>query len=273
LAPSIMVLAVMRIPIAALVICLVCPVFAADAPPEVEQALRARITGFNQLRLDHKFRQSEDFVAEDSKDYYYESRKPDLKAFKIEKIVFAPDFQTAVVTIHGKAEILIPPGVPLMTDGPYTDHWKLENGKWCWYIDRSTFFDTPFGHSAPRISGNSDAPPTDPTVALALSTAAAMAAHGALQADRAQIVLDANHPKPEIITLKNILPGSLTLKLMTQSSALKVSIARPDLGPTESTAVAVTAVEGSSERPVALVFKAEPLNQTISIAITWAAGQ
>lgn len=249
--------------------------YAADAPPEVEQALRARVTEFNQLRIERKWRASEAFVAEDSKDFYYESKKPDLKAVKIEKIVFAPDFQSAIVTIHGKAEVSMPPvGIPLLSEGSYADHWKLEDGKWCWYLDKSTVMETPFGRSAPGVSGRtpSDAPP-DPTIAKSLGTAAAMAAHGALQATPQQIALDASHPKPEVITLKNILPGPVTLKAVTQSPGLRVSIAKPNLGPTESTEVTVTPVEGGSERPVALVISAQPMNQAISIPITWASAR
>jgi hypothetical protein len=241
------------------------------APPAAERALRARVTQFNQLRVERKFRQSEGFVAEESKDFYYESKKADLKAFRIDKIEFAPDLKTAVVTIHGKAEVMIPPGVPVVSESSYTDHWKLENGKWCWYLDKSQPLEGPFGRSAPHVFDGS-APP-DPTIAKALSTAASMGSNGAVQADRQQIALDASHPKSEVITLKNILPGQVTLKLVTESPALKVSIAKPGLGPAESTEVTVTPVEGSRDRPAALVFSAQPLNQRISIAITWVAGQ
>jgi len=260
----------MRIPFVALVALSGLPLLSAP-PPAVEQALRARITQFNQLRVEHKFRQSEEFVAEESKDYYYESKKADLKAFRIEKIEFAPDFKTAVVTIRGKAEVMMPPAVPILSEGQYTDHWKLENGKWCWYLDKSQPLEGPFGRSAPHVFDGS-APP-DPTIAKALGTAALMGSNGAIQADRLQIALDPSHPKAEVLNLKNILPGQVSLKLMTESPALKVSIAKPVLGSTESTEVLVTPIEGSKDRPAAIVFSAQPINQTISIAITWAAGK
>ena len=37
---------------------------------------------FLQLEVDKKYRQAETFVAEDTKDYYYDNGKPEINAFR-----------------------------------------------------------------------------------------------------------------------------------------------------------------------------------------------
>src|SRR5260370_24279308 len=65
------------------------------APPDVDEALRARITGFYQAHVDKKFRQADQFVAEDTKDFYYESNKPAYLSFNIGKITYSENFTKA----------------------------------------------------------------------------------------------------------------------------------------------------------------------------------
>ena len=45
------------------------------APPEVDDALRQRVTAFYQAHVDGKFRAADQFVAEDSKDAFFEAPK------------------------------------------------------------------------------------------------------------------------------------------------------------------------------------------------------
>ena len=45
---------------------------------------------FYQLQQDKKFREAEVFVADDTKDLYYNGKKPDIKGFSIEKVQLLP---------------------------------------------------------------------------------------------------------------------------------------------------------------------------------------
>src|SRR5260370_2562002 len=65
------------------------------APPDVEDALRDRITAFYQAHVDRKFRQADDYVAQDTKDFYYEANKPGYLAFEIRKLTYADNFTSA----------------------------------------------------------------------------------------------------------------------------------------------------------------------------------
>ena len=64
------------------------------APPGVEEALRARLDLFYQCQVDATFRKGEQYVAEDSKDRYYNGRHQKYFGYEIVKIKFADDFSS-----------------------------------------------------------------------------------------------------------------------------------------------------------------------------------
>ncbi len=106
------------------------------APPEVEQALRARVTEFFQDFVDGKFRQAINLVAEETQDEYFSSPKAEIKAFNIDGIVFSSDFTKADVKLtvkqvwKMKAEGFMQ---DMTVDSPMSTTWKTENGKWVFY--------------------------------------------------------------------------------------------------------------------------------------------
>ena len=103
-----------------------------QAPPEVEQELRARVNAFYQNFVDGSPRKAEAFVAEDTKDWYYNAGKNHYESFKIVgDIKFSDHFTKAVVVVAGKMERLISGQVVVM-DVPQETRWKIEDGKWCW---------------------------------------------------------------------------------------------------------------------------------------------
>ena len=52
------------------------------APPEVDNALRERVSKFFQAHVDGKFRLAEEVIAEDSKDFFYNMEKHAISASK-----------------------------------------------------------------------------------------------------------------------------------------------------------------------------------------------
>jgi hypothetical protein len=238
-------------------------VLAAEPPADVDAALRSRIHDFYQLQVDRKFRQAEQLVAADTKDFYYESKKPDIRAFKIVSIQYAPDFQSAKVMLSSRATIMFPgTTVPKELDVPFTSTWKIDGGQWCWYVDQSALLDTPFG----RVKGKTDSATED--VAKLAERAKAGSMDG-VHADVTRIPLDPDHPKPQIVTLKNTLPGPVTIQSLTNSPALKIEIAKADLGAEESTTVTITPVAGNSDRPGQLTLRIGPLGQLIQIGLDY----
>jgi hypothetical protein len=215
--------------------------------------------------VDHKFRQGEEMVAEDSKDYYYDSKKPDIKSFKIGKIEYSPDSRSAKVTIVSTVDILFPGAGVKRFDIPSITKWKIDRDQWCWFVDKDALLQTPFGKAKPpsaESKGDSRPLPT-PITSLA----------EAVRVDRPQIKLDPAHPQKEIVVLKNALPGPVTIEKGIPVPGIEVSIGKPKLAANESTEVTISPIAGSSERPAKVGLIVRPINQSISIAISWAAAQ
>jgi hypothetical protein len=119
-----------------------------QAPPEVDQGLRARVSAFYQNFVDGSPRKAEPFVAEDTKEYFYNGAKMHFESFKIGKITYSDDFTKAVVVVSGKTERLIA-GQAIVMDVPQDTHWKIENGKWCWTYHEEDNCLTPMCGKAP----------------------------------------------------------------------------------------------------------------------------
>jgi len=135
-----------------------------DPPPDVDKALRARVNEFCELHKQGKFRQAEQMVADDTKDYFYNSGKPRYVSYQLQSITYNQDFTKATAMVI--CEHYLPaPGfqgktVKLLT--PF--NWKIENGQWMWYVDKDAMLMTPFGKMtlAPR-TGEPAAPPAPGT--------------------------------------------------------------------------------------------------------------
>ena len=115
-------------------------------PPDVDRALRARVTEFVQYHVTGEFRKAEALVAEDSKDLFYNRNKPRyMKFIEIARIDYNEDFTKATVIVSVVMPTLLPgwEGGPPTVPIPLT--WKIEEGKWCWYLPPETLLRTPFG--------------------------------------------------------------------------------------------------------------------------------
>jgi len=123
---------------------------AEKAPPEVDAALRARITRFYQLEVEGKFSQALQLVAEDTKDAFVESNKSGMRSFEIQSIRYTDDFTKAEVMALISRFLPMEGfmGRPLQMKTP--SRWKLDNGLWCYYEDpQKDRPGSPFRHAAP----------------------------------------------------------------------------------------------------------------------------
>lgn len=117
------------------------------APPEVDKALRARVSQFLQYHVDGDFRRAYDLVAESTKEEYFNSAKMRLIKFDILEIKYNDDFTKADVnaTVEMNWNIQIQQNVSIV---PMITTWKIEDGKWVWYHEiKSGTALTPMGPS------------------------------------------------------------------------------------------------------------------------------
>jgi hypothetical protein len=128
-------------------------------PPEVDKELRARVAGFYDNFVDPTYspRKAEVFIAEDTKDYFYNAAKLKYLSYQIGKITYSDNFTKAVVVVIGKMEKMIA-AQKMIVDWPQDTHWRIENGKWCWYYHPEDFPLTPMtepGKNPPPATASS----------------------------------------------------------------------------------------------------------------------
>jgi hypothetical protein len=123
------------------------------APPEVDEALRARVSKFFQAHVDGKFRLAEQEVAEDSKDFFYNMEKARYLGYEILKIKYEENFTKATVVVGVEVEWKNPRTGTMIVKPPINTLWKVENGQWCWYVIPATDWKTPYGTMTPGPKG------------------------------------------------------------------------------------------------------------------------
>ena len=115
-------------------------------PPEIEEALRSRITQFYDLFQKGKFREAEQFVAEDSRESYYIARKGRIHGFSIKEIYFGSDFKTAKALLTLKTMVPFAGSTPI--DVPMGTQWAWTDENWFLVLPKARPGDqiqTPFG--------------------------------------------------------------------------------------------------------------------------------
>ncbi len=134
--------------------------FQPKPPAEVDQALRARIQEFFDLHIKGQYRKAEELVAEDTKDYFYTHDKPKYLSCEISKIDYLENFTKATAVVTCSRYIMMPGFSDRPMKVPGTNTFKLENGKWVWYVDQDALLNTPFGRmKAGDFPSNGSAPP------------------------------------------------------------------------------------------------------------------
>jgi hypothetical protein len=137
--------------------------FKPKPPAEVDQALRARIKEFFGLHVAgtaSDYRKAEALVAEDTKDYFYTHDKPKYISCEITKIDYSDNFTKASSIVTCERYIRMPGFTDRPMKVPGTNTWKIEDGKWVWYVDQDALLNTPFGRMKPgEYAKSGEAPP------------------------------------------------------------------------------------------------------------------
>ena len=223
------------------------------AAMEAEQALRARVTEFLQYHVDGSFRKAYELVAEDTKDSYFASGKAQLNGFKIDDVKFTDNFTRATVT-GTISKTLNMAGETVPVTVPSTSTWKIENGKWVWYMDAPNTWATPAGLSLPPSAAQIAAAAALDEIPKNLDPKAlAAAAQSILQAvavDKNEITLDANKASEGKVIFHNGMTGSVQLQLNS-----------PEV-PGFTATIAQSIVRAGTDMPV--LFHYEPVDRSRS---------
>lgn len=189
---------------------------AAPDTTDAEKALRARVQSFYQLQMDRKYRQAEALVAEDTKDWYYNSKKTEILGFSVLKVELLPGNTHAKVTLKAKSTLVVMGAGPLSIETPAVTDWKLENGEWVWYIDKQAASHSPFGQWKEVVADGK--PAGNPALPSAVPVPDLGALSAQVKVDRTSVILSATSPE-QIATISNGLPGDIDLTVNADPSA------------------------------------------------------
>lgn len=241
----------------------------AKAPPEVDRALRERISLFFQAHVDGKFRQADQVVAEDSKDAYFAAEKTRYRGFEIVRILYTDNFTRARAVVAVDTDFMAPGIGKIPVKIPLTTLWRLEGGLWWWYVDPDAGKQSPFGPMHPG-PGQSSSPFPFPSPGKPEQLAAML---HQVKVDKNEVRLSSYQPAEDQVTISNALPGAVRLKLDYNGfPGFEATLEREELDPKQSTRLRLR-VEPRDRAPkpsVTVTLRIEPTNQVIPIQVTFA---
>jgi hypothetical protein len=245
------------------------PAEAQSAPPEVDRALRERVTKFFQAHVDGKFRLAEQYIAEDSKDIYYAAQKPKYLKFEIAKITYSDHFQRAAVVVNCERVVSNQFGTYSL-NVPQNGEWKLENGLWCWFVDPD-IIRGPFGetHRRSEVQANGAPRPTESAAHKGPSIDDVLRkVNESVKADKSQVRLSAKAPSAEVV-ISNSMPGAISLKLeVPKVAGLSVKLDKEQVLPKQSSRVLFRYTPQSNlPTTMNVSVQVEPTGQAIPIQV------
>jgi hypothetical protein len=230
---------------------------------DVDAALRARIKEFYDLHVNGQFRKADELVAEDTKEYYFNGRKPQYLSYEISRIDYSDNFTKAKAVILCEMYIMLPGFLDKPVKMPTPSAWKIENGKWFWWVDQKELRNTPFGTmvAGPAVRPGQAAPP--PAAGLPHVDMSADFLFKQVQVDKDQVELSAGDSAE--VTIANTAPGAMDISVVSSPEGVAAKLGKTSLNANEKTVLKITA--GKDVRPGAVQIRVEPIGQLIPIQI------
>jgi hypothetical protein len=173
-------------------------------PARVDRALRQRIDEFYLYHVKQQFRKADGLVARDTKEYFYSHNKPPYLSCETGKIEYSDNFKRAKATVICAQYVMVPGFAEKPLKVPFGSTWKVERGKWYWYVDQEALKNTPFGKGTPGARGAGGglpaAMPDNADFVMSL-----------VKADRGSVSLKPG--QSERVTIRNGAPGIMDISL------------------------------------------------------------
>jgi hypothetical protein len=229
-------------------------------PADVDQALRARIKEFFEYHVTGEYRKAEKLVAEDTQDYFYTHEKPRYMSIKIGQITYSENFTRALAIVLCEQKINMPM-INGTFDVPTRSSWKLENGKWYWWVDPKLIGESPFGQMKP----GPDAPKT-PGAQLTMATAPTSPdfLFTQVQLDKKELALKAG--QSETVTISNSAPGVMSVSIPAPLAGIEAKFDKGDMESGGKATLTVTA--GKDAKSGVLEVHVTPTGQILPVQIT-----
>ena len=229
-----------------------------DRPPaNVDQALRERITQFYQSHVTKEYRKVEALVAPDTKEFFYSHNKPGYLSFEIVRIEYSEHFTRAKATVLCEQYVMMVGFADKPVKVPTPSTWKLEKGKWYWYVDQNAMRDTPFGRMTAGPASPTGGPlpgaiPSDPTPFLKL-----------VRADKDAVSLKPG--QAEQVTIANKAPGIMSVTILGEIPGVEAKLDHSTLQIGDKTVLSLRA--GDRAESGLLSIKVDQTGEILSIKV------
>lgn len=237
------------------------------APPDVEEALRARIQKFYGFYMEGKFRAADALVAEDSKDAFYVAGKRKCRSIEIDTLKFSDDFSKADVFVSCDTDVIVEPVGPIRTQVPMRTRWKTLGGDWFWYVEPASAegMATPFGFFKP---GSPNGPPAGigvPAAGMSVGDLTKL-----VKVDRQQVTFDDSTRGVGRVVVTNTMPGAVSLVLDPKEvPGFELALDKTEIAQGQSAVLSIGYVPSKDRKPSPALVKivVSPTEQEIPIRI------
>jgi hypothetical protein len=233
------------------------------APKSIDDALRGRINEFYTAHVKAEFRKAESLVAEDTKDYFYNHDKPQYLGFEIVRIEYSDGYTRAKATVSVEQRIMFPGFDGKVMKIPTPSYWKIDDGKWCWYVDIAKLNETPWGVMKPGPASANDTSPAAILASLPANTDELM---NLVRADKSAVTLRPG--ESERIVIDNAMKGPVTLTIQGKLEGVEASFDRTVVPAGEKATLTVKATDGAKSGmftiQVPALSKSIPLKVTVN---------
>ena len=241
------------------------------APPDIDEALRARVTKFYQAHVEGKFRAADAFVAEDSKDAFFEADKPRCRGFEIMSVKYSDNFSRAVAVIACDTDFPMPMGRPMAVKMPLRSQWKTVDGQWFWFLIPVSEKEvvTPFGIRKPQDPQQPAAPAAPRVVPMDIETLSKQ-----VKTDKKEVSFDPSSAGVNRVVVTNQMPGSISVSLEPEVlEGLDLKLDRTSLAQGQSAVLSISYEPAKDRKPSAAVVRVvvSPLGMALPIQIRFAA--
>jgi hypothetical protein len=238
------------------------------APPEVDEALRARITLFYQAHVDGRFRQADQVVAEDSKDRFFAMQKPRYKGFEITRIRYTEDFTKATALVTCDTEMPLLNGQRIPVKRPIGSQWRLEDGEWVWFVvpPEQGQKQTPFGMMTTNEPGGAGRLPINAGGDLPSMI-------DKVRVNKNELLFASDAPGEDSIEIHNGMDGVIRLSISAQAfGGLTLKLADEEVRPNQKTKLLVSWAPASNaaKPPVAGLIVIDPTGDSVPFVIKFA---
>ena len=248
---------------------------ARTAPPEIDEALREKVSGFYTHFQRGEFREAENFVAEESKDLFYGAKKNRILNFEIRNVEFEEDFRAANVIV------LCETIVPMMGSKPFAvplaSEWKFDGDLgWMMHLkdpgearERVAMAGSPFGNMQFRQDLPEPGKLRDQTDKAQVPTIESLSGMYHASTENMRFI-GANSPSSQSFTIHNRSAGKMTIEQVAgHMEPLEVQFESTEIEAGQSTKITITynpQVKKLMGRH-RVDFQLMPISQTVSLYI------